>query len=238
MMNKICNKCEEEKSTEEFSNDKNRKDGKYPTCKTCMKKIWHERKDTYKERSKKYREENKERLNEYYKQYRDANRDKKAKYDAKYRSENVERRREYNRQYRKDHATEIAEYKKTWTAKQRKENVEFRIKRNLRRRIAHAISRNAKSDNTMKLLGCDIEHFKKHLELKFKDGMTWENYGSVWVIDHVRPCASFDLLQEREQRKCFNYKNTQPLFKEENLIKADKYEEYDEEDIKSNDGSN
>lgn len=52
--------------------------------------------------------------------------------------------------------------------------------------------------------------------------MTWENYGPVWHVDHIRPCASFDLQDPAQQRECFNFKNLQPLFAKENLKKGDR----------------
>ena len=49
--------------------------------------------------------------------------------------------------------------------------------------------------------------------------MAWDNYGTgqngkgtqEWQIDHIKPCASFDLSKESEQKKCFHYTNLQPL---------------------------
>jgi hypothetical protein len=35
--NKVCSKCESEKSLDEFTKDKNRPDGRYPLCKLCRK---------------------------------------------------------------------------------------------------------------------------------------------------------------------------------------------------------
>jgi hypothetical protein len=43
--------------------------------------------------------------------------------------------------------------------------------------------------------------------------MSWENWGVVWEIDHKQPISSFDLTQEENIYKAFNYQNTQPLFK-------------------------
>ena len=49
--------------------------------------------------------------------------------------------------------------------------------------------------------------------------MTWKNHGTVWEIDHIKPCASFDLTDITQQHKCFNYINTQPLYYLENRSK-------------------
>ncbi len=80
-----------------------------------------------------------------------------------------------------------------------------------------------KKDKFSKLLGCSIETFKKHIEKQFKPGMTWANHGSkTWHIDHIIPCKSFDLNDKQQQKKCFNYKNLQPLKAIENLKKGSK----------------
>lgn len=36
--------------------------------------------------------------------------------------------------------------------------------------------------------------------------MNWDNYGS-WHIDHIIPCSSWDLSNEDDIYKCFNYLN-------------------------------
>lgn len=72
---------------------------------------------------------------------------------------------------------------------------------------------------TIKLIGCSIEQLKQHLEKQFKLGMSWFNYGK-WHVDHIKPCASFDLTDIEQQKQCFNYTNLQPLWAEENLVKG------------------
>ena len=52
-------------------------------------------------------------------------------------------------------------------------------------------------------------------------GMTWENYGE-WHLDHMRPCASFNLEDPEEQKKCFHWTNLQPLWAKDNLAKSDR----------------
>jgi hypothetical protein len=73
----------------------------------------------------------------------------------------------------------------------------------------------------MDLLGCTIEQLWIHLEKTFKPGMTRENYGK-WHVDHIIPCASFDLTIPEQQTKCFHYTNLQALWASENIIKSDK----------------
>jgi hypothetical protein len=72
------------------------------------------------------------------------------------------------------------------------------------------------------LIGCDISWLKEWLELHFREGMTWQNYGRIWHIDHIRPCAVFDLTKVEEQEKCFHWTNLQPLFAKENIKKGAK----------------
>ena len=50
--------------------------------------------------------------------------------------------------------------------------------------------------------------------------MTWENHGEVWEIDHINPCASFDLTDIKQQKQCFHYTNLQPLFKTTEIAKS------------------
>jgi hypothetical protein len=51
--------------------------------------------------------------------------------------------------------------------------------------------------------------------------MSWENYGRKgWEIDHVRPCASFDLTRHEEVLACFHYTNLRPLWSVDNKRKG------------------
>lgn len=68
-------------------------------------------------------------------------------------------------------------------------------------------------------LGCDVNTLKTHLELQFKEGMSWDNYGK-WHVDHIMPLSS--AKNEEELIKLFHYTNLQPLWGEENLAKSNK----------------
>jgi hypothetical protein len=79
-----------------------------------------------------------------------------------------------------------------------------------------------KYNSALVLLGCSVDQLKQHLELQFKPRMSWSNYGK-WHIDHIKPCAKFNLSKASEQRRCFHYTNLQPLWAKENLQKKDSY---------------
>ena len=49
--------------------------------------------------------------------------------------------------------------------------------------------------------------------------MTKENYG-LWHVDHIIPCASFDLTDPKQQKICFHWSNLQPLKAIDNLKKG------------------
>lgn len=71
-------------------------------------------------------------------------------------------------------------------------------------------------------MGCGANGIKalcEHIESKFADGMTWENRQD-WQIDHIKPCASFDLTDPAQQRACFHYTNLQPLWTVDNQQKG------------------
>lgn len=66
------------------------------------------------------------------------------------------------------------------------------------------------------LVGCSFEFLKGYIEAQFEKEMNWSNV----EIDHIRPCASFDLAKKSQQRECFNYKNLRPISKIENIKKG------------------
>jgi len=101
----------------------------------------------------------------------------------------------------------------------------FKLERNLRCRLWHAL-KNQKADKkyrTKQLTGCELPFLKGYLEAKFTEGMSWEKVGKEIHIDHIKPCCSFDLKDEEEQKKCFHYTNLQPLWAKDNLSKGGKH---------------
>lgn len=67
---------------------------------------------------------------------------------------------------------------------------------------------------------------REHLEANFCEGMTFDNHGDVWHIDHVIPLAAmpFDSLEDANFKKVWDYTNLSPKFIKDNLAKHSKHE--------------
>ena len=107
----------------------------------------------------------------------------------------------------------------------RRQNPQGDLISRVRSRTRNAIVRRRayKTNTTSAFLGCTPAELKAHLESLFLPGMTWENRAR-WHIDHIRPCASFDLTDPEQQRCCFHFTNLQPLWARDNLTKGARVE--------------
>lgn len=237
---KICTICGEAKELELFGKEKRNKDGRKGQCKSCVaayhkqyqadhrdKKVAYDKiyNATNREKklaqNRKYRAEHRDEKAEYDRIYREKNREKIAAAKKQYSEANAEKISARQKLYREEHTAEKAEYDKVYMRNRRQTDPAFKLLHNLRKRLWDAIKGNTKSASTMELVGCTIEHLQAHLESQFEDGMNFENYGE-WEVDHISPCSSFDLTKKEEQFKCFNYKNLQPLWAEDNRRKSNK----------------
>lgn len=139
--------------------------------------------------------------------------------------EQIERDCEYQRRYRAIHGKRLNKEK----IAKINSLVELRVLRALRGRINASIKRAKrtvefvkKCDLTKNLIGCSVDALIAHIESQFAEGMHWGNHGlRGWHIDHILPCASFDMADPEQQRKCFHYTNLQPLWGSDNIRKKD-----------------
>lgn len=88
---KVCSKCGEGKSPEEFSRDKRKKDGRRPDCKACASAHYQANKDKITERQRAYYQANKEKHRRLTKAWREANPDKAKEISRAYYEANKER---------------------------------------------------------------------------------------------------------------------------------------------------
>jgi len=113
---------------------------------------------------------------------------------------------------------------RAWQKRQPKDS-NYYISTKFRSTIIGALKRQGvrKSRRTEELLGTDRATARVHIENLFKPGMSWENHGK-WHLDHIIPCASFDLKCPVQQLACCYYKNLQPLWAVDNIKKGAKLE--------------
>lgn len=102
--------------------------------------------------------------------------------------------------------------------KERKEQFpELKMISNYRSRLSKVINKEYKSN---KYLNCTwkmlIEYFKYYLD-EFEN-FTFDNYGTVWHIDHVIPLGTLD-QSDKDNHWSLQWINLAPLGKKENLIK-------------------
>jgi hypothetical protein len=130
---------------------------------------------------------------------------------------NREHRRTLTQKWRNDNRSHV-----NLTCQQYRKTYLNHIISTMRSRI-HSAIKNAsysKKQSTICALGIDYKKYCEYLSNKFVNGMTLENYGSVWHIDHIIPLAS--AKSEQELIKLLHYTNTQPLFAKDNLSKGAK----------------
>lgn len=203
--------------------------------KKIAKRQWSYRdknREKIKAQSREYRNKNREKIKAQSREYRNKNREKIAEWHRDYYNKNRENINEQHRDYYNKNQEKILGQQRTRLPRileRRKTKYQtdpnFKVSVSVRIRIRDALFRNKthKASSTTLLIGCTFPELREHLEKQFRPGMTWENHGPVWHVDHVRPCASFDLSDPEQQKICFHYSNLQPLFAEENLRKGAKY---------------
>jgi hypothetical protein len=177
---------------------------------------------------------NKEKIAKQVKSYYQKHKEEIKEYKKHWHKLHKERRSELMKQYYLDNRNKLLkqakEYKKTHREivnsnirNKLRNDINFKLVHTLRCKLRKLIHKENRYNSALRLLDCPIDFLKKYLESKFTTGMSWKNYGFYgWHIDHIKPCASFDLSKPSEQRKCFHYTNLQPLWAKDNLSKGDK----------------
>ena len=185
-----------------------------------------ENRDHVKDYNKQYREENNHWILPQQREYKVLN---KAKCEAKMHEwwlKNRHIKNEKNRIFMREYSKtpEGKSYTKNYRER-KKDDPNWLLRKNLAGRVREAVKKqySEKAYKSMELIGCTIQELREHLESQFTEGMTWENMGrGGWHIDHIIPCAFFDLTKPSHQKVCFNWQNLQPLWESDNCAKGDK----------------
>jgi hypothetical protein len=195
---KFCRTCKEEKPLSEYYSFKRNRDGKNHDCKSCVSKY-----------SRAHYQNNKERRKETGKAWRDANPERVRELIKKWTSEHPEKMKGYYKKHNdKRYGTPKGKLIACMSA-----------------RVNEALREGTKAHRAwQQLVGYTVDQLKAHLEKRFKPGMTWENHGTVWEIDHKTPVSvfNFEKPEDIDFRICFSLKNLQPLEKSKNREKWNK----------------
>lgn len=160
------------------------------------------------------------------------NRVKKQAQNQRWELQNRESRVPYLRQaalrwYYRNHRTALARIRRYYTNNKRRKNAArnrllhaqrqrdpgFRLRCYFRSRLATLVrARGSKCFSSSRdVLTYSAEELRQHLESMFTRGMSWENYGKRWEVDHIVPVTEFELTRVEEARACFALANLRPL---------------------------
>ena len=135
--------------------------------------------------------------------------------------------KEYNHTYKTSNQDYIKEYYNKNKEKIVKQTIErdtkrkeidplFKLDRVVRVLIRDSFKRALngtykKGNKTEHVLDCTMEEFIQYLQSQFLEGMTLENHGIVWEIDHIKKLSSSKT--EEDIIKLNHFTNLRPLFK-------------------------
>lgn len=236
---KRCTTCNIEKSLDSYWKNKKNKDGKDNHCIDCNKAKNAEQKEIKAERMKKWRAKNpeymkiygqSEKSKEYHKKYYKENSQLYKDRKKEWRINNPEREKEARIKYIEENKEKVNEYHRKWKEEKRKIDINYKLQSNLSRRIRYELNtllKGKKTKRTLHYIGCTIEELKEYLQKGFTQEMSWENYGTLWHIDHIIPCAAWNFTSDFESNCCWNYRNLRPMLASENQSKHDKYDDTD-----------
>jgi hypothetical protein len=196
-MKKICKRCKNDLDISNFHKDSKSKDNLKASCKKCISLY-----------NKRYNLININKHVLYLKEWQEKNKDHIQKYTINYQNNNKEKIYKKSTEYHKFRYNN---------------DPIFKLRRLLRDRIYKTISKKKVTLKTKELLGCTFEEFRLYIESKFSHEMNWDNHGTLWELDHIKPVSLFNLTDLEQQKQCFHYSNMQPLNKKENRIKSNKY---------------
>lgn len=192
---KACIKCKRQLPIDSFSVNRASKDGRVSSCKKCK--------------------------SEYFRNYYQSNKKDICAKTSKYAKNNPAVQRKAKKKWKQKNKDKHLQSRRAWHEKKYKEDLLYRLNFIVRgglRRTLEAAKRNGK---TLKRegLGYSPEMLKARIEMNFKPGMTWDNYGE-WHVDHRIPVARLIRKGVTNPAIINCLANLAPLWAEDNLRKG------------------
>ena len=194
MESKFCNKCKETKSLDKFTKYMNRgKERIYSYCKICKNEI-----------ARNYNKNHRDQLKKYYQDFKIRNPEYNTQYQKQYYLTNIN-----NKIFRKI-MSKIKRLisKEMLVIKEEKEKEEKEIK-NIK-------EEKEKEKEIEEIIGCKIDFLIRWLN--FSKSFNCLESDNI-CLEHLIPISNFDLRNEKEIKKCFNWKNLRYFSKVQNSRK-------------------
>ena len=154
--------------------------------------------------------ETKKRKSENHKNWAEKNKEHLSKYIKEYRENNVDKIRQIKRDYERNRKARDPLYK---------------LISNFRTAIYQVLKESnvEKNKHYFDILQYTPEQLISHLENKFTDKMSWDNYGD-WHVDHKLPITHYNIQEmgDSEFMKCWSLDNLQPMWGVDNIKKSNK----------------
>ena len=161
------------------------------------------------------------------KNYFNNNRDHKRKYDREYKQQPhvLEGRLEYQKEHFKD--PENKKKRNKYANDRYHNDIQQRLHTIVSVYINKCLKQGKGGVSINKILNYTMEDLKLHLESKFNNKMSWDNYGIYWEIDHIVPLTAFIFTsyEDEDFKNCWSLENLQPL---EKLLNRSKHDFIDE----------
>lgn len=152
------------------------------------------------------------------------NKDRRKIYMREWFRKNKDKMRIWHQEWRNKNRKRMAEWYNRYDKERKKIDIKYHLDKNIRIRVWQALKAKKAGQGWKNLVGYEVEDLISHLEKQFDDKMTWENYGSYWQIDHIKPISLFKYktAEDTEFKKCWALENLQPLEAKENLRKGNR----------------
>ena len=159
------------------------------------------------------------------KKWREKNKEKVSVYVQTWNDKNKEHRKEYIKEYHKNNIDKIRKTKRDYERNRKERDPLYKLISNFRTAIYQVLKESnvEKNKHYFDILQYTPEQLITHLENKFTDKMTWDNYGE-WHVDHKLPITHFNISEmgDSEFMKCWSLDNLQPMWGDENIKKSNK----------------
>lgn len=218
MIWKVCSKCGNWTPLDQFSFRKD--SNKYRNeCLLCQNKRVRKWKNSNKERCKTYYTNSKEYKRKNYMENIEARKEWQKEYHKKTYPKNKKQKIAYVDWWRKQNPNKPSEY-----SKKRRSTIQGRLENTTSRSMWAALKYNKAGFHWETLVDYTVKDLIIHLESRFKDSMSWDNYGE-WEIDHIIPQSYFNYSspEDTDFKKCWSLDNLQPLWASENRSKQNRW---------------